>query len=445
MSQPLKLLLIAGARPNFMKVAPLIHAIQHHNGSGRSPEIHYKLVHTGQHYDEKMSGVFFRELNIPAPDINLEVGSGSHALQTAHIMERFEPVLLTAFSNPTAEVHGPVSVVRCPSSVLPPASSAPQSAIGNPQSAIPTPLPTAAPPHRPPSSGLPDWLVVFGDVNSTLACTLVAAKLGVKVAHVEAGLRSFDRTMPEEINRLVTDSIADLLLTPSEDADRNLRREGVAEEKIRLVGNIMIDSLVANLEKARQSTILKQLHLKPEQFVYVTLHRPSNVDHISDLRPIMAELQRLAQRLPVVFPLHPRTRKMLADFGITLGQGSEQPRSSVLGPPSSVSGSTLLLLDPLGYHDSLCLTEHARFVLTDSGGLQEESTFFRTPCLTLRPNTERPVSITHGSNRLTSLLKLPADLQLVLSGPLRLGNQPPFWDGSTAVRVLEALRDCQKT
>lgn len=363
----LKLLLVAGARPNFMKIAPLIHAIEKHNavGSLAQRRVEYRLVHTGQHYDAAMSQVFFDELRIPKPEASLDVGSGSHAVQTARVMERFEPVC---------------------------------------------------------SEYQPNWVLVVGDVNSTMACTLVAAKLGIKVAHVEAGLRSFDRTMPEEINRLVTDALADLLLTPSADASENLRREGIPEHRIRLVGNIMIDSLLGNLERARQSTILARLSLPPGGFAYVTLHRPANVDHECHLRPVMVELQRLAERLPVVFPVHPRTRKMLAEF--SLG-GDVNPG--------------LRLVEPLGYHDSLCLTENARLVLTDSGGLQEESTYFRTPCLTLRPNTERPVTITEGSNRLTDLSRLSGDLDDLLSRDRRLGNVPALWDGQTASRVIAAL------
>ncbi len=369
--QPLKLLIIAGARPNFMKVAPIIKAAQAHIAACRNGDrrIEWRLVHTGQHYDAKMSDIFFQELGIPAPDVNLEVGSGSHAVQTAGVMTRFEPVCLRE---------------------------------------------------------KPDWVVVVGDVNSTMACTLVAAKLGIKVAHVEAGLRSFDRGMPEEINRIVTDSLADLLLTPSEDANENLSREGVPAAKVSLAGNIMIDSLIANLPKARSSRIMEGLGLEPGRFAYVTLHRPANVDNRDSLAPIMAELCRLAGRLPVVFPMHPRTRKMLSDFGI---EGSETPGVNII--------------EPVGYHESLCLTENARLVLTDSGGLQEESTYFRTPCLTLRPSTERPVTVTHGSNRLTSIRNIQADLQSVFAGPPRLGAVPPLWDGNTAARVLRALLEHQ--
>lgn len=390
---PLKCLIIAGARPNFMKIAPLIHALQRHNSAAQSEsenrkaEIRYRLVHTGQHYDAKMSDVFFRELGIPQPDVNLEVGSGSHAVQTANLMLRFEPVLLSAFQD-----------------------TAPASDLALRTSDLPT------------ASPLPDWLIVVGDVNSTMACTLVASKLGVKVAHIEAGLRSRDRSMPEEINRLVTDALADLLLTPSEDANENLRREGVPEEKIKLVGNIMIDALVANLPQARQSRILPATGVTPGGYAYVTLHRPANVDSRESLGAIMRELTLLSQRLPVVFPMHPRTRKMLAEYRIA-GAGD----------------GLLKIIDPVGYHDSLCLTENARLVLTDSGGLQEESTWFRTPCLTLRPNTERPVTVTTGSNRLTTVDRLRSDFEAALNGGERTGAIPPLWDGQTAERILAVL------
>lgn len=312
-----------------------------------------------------MSAVFFGELGIPAPDINLEVGSGTHAIQTANVMAKFEPVC---------------------------------------------------------ESEKPDWVVVVGDVNSTMACTLVAAKLGIKVAHVEAGLRSFDRSMPEEVNRIVTDSLADLLLTPAEDANANLKHEGIPDHKVKLVGNIMIDTLVENLERANQQRTLETLGLRESRFVYVTLHRPLNVDSKNSLTKIMAELKILSKQLPVVFPMHPRTRKMLSEFKISL---------------TETNG--LKILDPVGYHDSLNLTQHARLVLTDSGGLQEESTFFRTPCLTLRPNTERPVTIKLGSNRLTSLPQLGSDIEDALSAPDRTGSIPPLWDGQTAKRTIREI------
>ena len=363
----IKVLVVAGARPNFMKVGPFMRQIGVHNETRNPdvPEVEALLVHTGQHYDENMSEVFFRELGIRRPEINLGVGSGSHAVQTANILMAFEGV---------CEREKPV------------------------------------------------WVVVVGDVNSTMACTLVCAKMGIRVAHIEAGLRSFDRTMPEEINRLVTDALADLLLTPSEDANANLLREGISRAKIKFVGNIMIDSLLENLPKARTSGALGQLKLETGRFVYVTLHRPANVDNRDNLATLIAGMETLAQRLPVVFPVHPRTRKMLMEFRLM-----------------PLSADRLLLLEPLGYHASLCLTENARAVLTDSGGLQEEATFFRTPCLTLRPNTERPVTLTVGSNRLTKLEKLLDDVNGVLAGPERIGNVPPLWDGHTAKRALKEM------
>jgi UDP-N-acetylglucosamine 2-epimerase (non-hydrolysing) len=269
-----------------------------------------------------------------------------------------------------------------------------------------------------------DWIVVVGDVNSTMACTLVGAKMGIKVAHVEAGLRSFDRTMPEEINRIVTDSLADLLLTPSADANENLRSANIPDSRIKLVGNVMIDALIANLEKARASFLLDALGLERRRFVYVTLHRPSNVDNQAKLTAIVAELKWLAQQFPVVFPMHPRTRKMCAQFGVSLN-GSK----------------ALHVIDPIGYHDSLFLAETARLVITDSGGLQEETTYFRTPCLTLRPNTERPVTIALGSNKLTSIHQLPKDIDEMLSYEDRIGMIPPLWDGKSAQRIIREITE----
>ena len=362
-----KIIIVAGARPNFMKVQPFMKAISSFNRSLESTEgrVDALLVHTGQHYDENMSGVFFRELGIQPPDINLGVGSASHAVQTANIMTGFEAVCIRE---------------------------------------------------------KPDWVVVVGDVNSTMACTLVCVKMGIRVAHIEAGLRSYDRTMPEEINRIVTDALADLLLTPSADADENLLREGISREKIKLVGNIMIDSLIDNLPKAKALGTLASLELEPARFVYVTLHRPQNVDNKASLSAIMAGMERISKRLPVIFPVHPRTRKMLSEFGLV-----------------THSVGNFKLLDPLGYLESLYLTENARLVLTDSGGLQEEATYFRTPCLTLRPNTERPITVTLGSNRLTKLDRIISDVEEVLDGPPRKGQIPPFWDGHTAERVLQHI------
>jgi len=360
-------MVVAGTRPNFIKVGPLLKQFAVYNSSKKPAALKVEalLVHTGQHYDANMSEVFFRELGIRPPDVNLGVGSGSHATQTAKILTGFEIVC---------------------------------------------------------ERERPAWVVVVGDVNSTMAGTLVCAKLGIPVAHIEAGLRSNDRTMPEEINRIVTDALADLLLTPSEDANRNLAHEGVPEEKIKFVGNIMIDSLVENLPKARSLDILARLGLESGRFIYVTLHRPSNVDARASLSTIMSGLEQFSRHLPIVFPIHPRTHKKLTEFGMT-------PRPD----------GRLLLLEPIGYLESLCLTENARLVLTDSGGLQEEATFFRTPCLTLRPTTERPVTVTMGSNRLTKFDSLIDDVGTVLGGPERTGQIPPLWDGHTAIRVLEHL------
>jgi UDP-N-acetylglucosamine 2-epimerase (non-hydrolysing) len=367
MSTTLKFFLVAGARPNFMKVGPLLKQIADYEARRESdkPAVKAVLVHTGQHYDDNMSEVFFRELGIRQPDINLGVGSGSHAVQTANILTRFEAVC---------------------------------------------------------EKERPDWVVVVGDVNSTMACTLVSAKMGIRVAHIEAGLRSCDRTMPEEINRLVTDALSDLLLTPSEDADANLLREGISRDKIKFVGNIMIDSLLENLPKARSSDVLARLRIAPARFVYITLHRPANVDDQDSLSAVITAMEKIARRLPVVCPLHPRTRKKLEDSGLM-----------------THAEDGLMLLGPLGYHASLCLTENARIVLTDSGGLQEEATFFRTPCLTLRPNTERPITVTLGSNRLTKLEHLLDDVDEMLDGPERLGQVPPLWDGRAAERSFDHL------
>jgi UDP-N-acetylglucosamine 2-epimerase (non-hydrolysing) len=367
MTGKLKLLIVAGARPNFMKVAPLIKCIQAYEraGSQNGISLEYRLVHTGQHYDQKMSDIFFGELGIPAPDINLCVGSGSHAAQTASVMAKFEPVC---------------------------------------------------------EREKPDWVVVVGDVNSTMAATLVCSKMGIKVAHVEAGLRSFDRTMPEEINRIVTDALADLLLTPSSDADENLRREGIPDWKIKQVGNVMIDTVVANTHNGNSVAHLRRLGLERRGFAYVTLHRPSNVDNRDSLTNIIAELKRLAGLMPVIFPMHPRTHKMCGQFSI------------------SVNGdSGLTVLEPVGYRESLCFTQNARLVLTDSGGLQEESTYFRTPCLTLRPNTERPITVTLGSNKLTSVESLAGDIRGILSREAEFGQIPPLWDGRASERIINSL------
>lgn len=353
---------VVGARPNFMKMAPLLHVM------ARYPDqFEQTIVHTGQHYDANMSDIFFTELGLPAPDVNLEVGSGSHAQQTAQVMQRFETVLLEY---------------------------------------------------------KPDWVFVPGDVNSTLACALVSAKLGVKVAHVEAGLRSFDRTMPEEINRVLTDQISDLLFTPSEDGNENLKREGIADEKVYLVGNVMIDSLVRLLPKAAERWPILQKQFDLEQYVLVTLHRPSNVDDIPTLHELMAALGEIAVNIKVLFPVHPRTRKRILDHQIPFDQNQVQ------------------LVEPLGYLDFLALQTHARLVLTDSGGVQEETTYLGVPCLTARPNTERPVTITHGSNRLVQSTRV--DLVAAANASLSTypivdstSRRPPLWDGRTAERIVE--------
>jgi UDP-N-acetylglucosamine 2-epimerase (non-hydrolysing) len=370
-----KIVSVIGARPNFMKILPICKAIEANNrfvlrekGNDVTNPITHILVHTGQHYDFEMSEVFFRSLGIPEPDINLEIGSASHAVQTANIMIRFEQICLN-------------------------------------QS--------------------PDWIIVVGDVNSTLACALVASKLGIRLAHVEAGLRSYDRSMPEEINRVVTDSLADLLLTPSQDADENLIREGIPRGKIRRVGNIMIDTLVANLEKARQSSPLGRFGVKDGNYIFVTLHRPASVDNKSSLSSIMKLLSEFASKMPIIFPMHPRTKNNLEQFGID----------------RVINSSNLIICNPLGYHDTIGLVDKARFVLTDSGGLQEETTFLNIPCLTLRPNTERPVTITQGTNQLTSLGTLKEDMERLISGQGKKGTIPELWDGHTAERVLVALRE----
>jgi len=368
MKKHLKIMLVAGARPNFMKVAPLISAIKKFNNSiNPINSINYILVHTGQHYDVKMSGNFFKELDLPSPHVNLEVGSASHGVQTGEILIRFEKICLEE---------------------------------------------------------KPDWVVVVGDVNSTMACALAAVKLRIKVAHVEAGLRSFDRTMPEEINRLVTDAVSDLLFTPSEDADENLLREGIPKEKIKRVGNIMIDTLLANLDQARQCRTWEKFGVAPKNYVFVTLHRPANVDEREVISSIFENLSKLSERIPVVFPMHPRTRKQIETFGL------KQELESVKG---------LRLSDPIGYHDTICLVDNSRFVLTDSGGLQEETTFLGIPCLTLRPNTERPITIKQGTNKLTSLERLEADFSHLLNGRQSKGTIPELWDGMTGERITKVL------
>ncbi len=360
----LKVINVVGARPNFMKVAPIVEAMKR-----RKREFTPLVVHTGQHYDVAMSDSFFRDLDLPQPDIHLGVGSSSHAAQTAAIMERFEAVVLRE---------------------------------------------------------QPDWVVVVGDVNSTLACALVCVKLGVKVAHVEAGLRSRDRTMPEEINRLLTDQIADLLFTPSADADENLRAEGIPQERIRLVGNIMIDSLHKHLERSRQSPIKTQLGLTDENYAMLTLHRPANVDELAVFGRILDALEKISEQLPVVFPIHPRTRKTIIELGL---------RERV----AAMKG--LRLIDPLSYLDFLSLYSGARLVLTDSGGIQEETSVLGIPCLTLRENTERPITVTMGTNIIVGSdpARIIATAFSALNERARRPVNIPLWDGHTAERILAAL------
>jgi len=360
----LKVINVVGARPNFMKVAPIVEAMKR-----REHEFTPLVVHTGQHYDAAMSDFFFRDLELPQPDVYLGVGSASHAAQTAAVMERFEPVL---------------------------------------------------------NREKPDWVIVVGDVNSTLACALVCVKLGVKVAHVEAGLRSRDRTMPEEINRLLTDQIADLLFTPSEDADENLLREGIAPERIRFVGNVMIDSLLKYLPLANKSTIKEKTGLADRDYAVLTLHRPSNVDNPETFGRILEALEKIGERLPVVFPVHPRTKTMITQFGL------EERLEKVRG---------LRLIDPVGYLDFLGLYSGARLVLTDSGGIQEETSVLNIPCLTLRENTERPITVTMGTNTIvgTDTAKITTTAFAALDETARQPVSFPLWDGHAADRILDAF------
>jgi UDP-N-acetylglucosamine 2-epimerase (non-hydrolysing) len=345
---------VVGARPNLMKVAPVI------SGLKQYPKMKQTLVHTGQHYDSNMSDVFFQQLEIPAPDVNLGVGSGSHARQTAEIMTRFEPVVLER---------------------------------------------------------KPDLVLVYGDVNSTVAAALVCSKLLVQVGHVEAGLRSFDRGMPEEINRLVTDQLADLLFTPSDDGNRNLEHEGIPAGKVHLVGNVMIDSLVRLLPVAMK----EKLNGLPDRYVLVTLHRPANVDDNRVLKVILGYLLELNAQVKVVFPVHPRTRQRIADFGIDVRK--------------------LDLREPLPYVQFLSLQRRATAVVTDSGGIQEETTYLKVPCLTLRNNTERPVTVTMGTNILIGRDggTLRAELAKILDGKQKAGTVPPLWDGHAGERIAEIL------
>ena len=362
----MKVLCVVGARPNFVKMAPIIREIE-----SRPGEIESLLVHTGQHYDEQMAGSFFRDLKLRPPEIDLGIGSGSHTEQVARIMLAFEPVV---------------------------------------------------------ESSRPDWLLVVGDVNSTLASTLVAVRLGIRIAHVEAGLRSGDRGMPEEINRVLTDQLADLLLTPSEDADNNLLRAGIAAERIVRVGNVMIDSLYTHLPVAESSTIRERLNVQRGNYAVLTLHRPVNVDDRHQLEDLLQTMGEIASRLSVIFPVHPRTRERIDRWGLVM-------------PPG------LCLIDPQPYPDFLRLWSGARLVCTDSGGLQEETSALGIPCLTLRETTERPVTIELGTNHLvgTGRSRIIDTVDQILAAPWRLPDvwppNPgiPLWDGRTAARIVDAL------
>ena len=368
---PMKVLHVVGARPNFMKAAPIMREMAAEDMARHPQEFEQLLVHTGQHYDDNMSKVFFEDLELPQPDIYLRVGSGSHAQQTARVMLAFEPVLLE---------------------------------------------------HR------PDWVIVVGDVNSTVACALTAAKLGIRVAHVEAGLRSFDRTMPEEYNRLLTDHIADLLFTTEPSANENLRREGISEEKIHFVGNVMIDTLLRHKERALTLDVLGKYGLESQGFALLTLHRPSNVDVREVLAGILDALAEIQARLPVIFPAHLRTVKRLREFGF---------EGRLAGTPN------LQVTEPLGYLEFLNLMANAQLVLTDSGGIQEETTILDVPCLTLRKNTERAVTVTQGTNVVVGCdpERIVTEAMAILDGRNKTKRVPEFWDGRAAERIVAVLNE----
>ena len=354
-----RIFLIVAARPNFMKIAPLYHALSMEDW------VDSKIIHTGQHYDHNMSDTFFCDFLLPEPYINLGVGSGSHAEQTGKVMIEFEKIA---------------------------------------------------------SRERPDLTIVVGDVNSTMACAIVAAKLGLKVAHLEAGLRSFDRSMPEEINRIVTDTVVDILWTPSPDADVNLLNEGIAPEKIQRVGNIMIDSLEMLRTKIESGDAYKQLSLIPGGYGVVTLHRPSNVDEKSKLKEIILVLQRISQETPLIFPVHPRTRNNIDNLNL------------------NVQNSNLQLVEPLSYLSFMNLIFNSKFVLTDSGGIQEETSYLRIPCLTLRENTERPITVTQGTNQLVGLSDLELCVKDIKNGLWKKGSSIEFWDGNTSARIVAFLK-----
>ncbi len=360
-----KIILVAGARPNFIKVAPLLKEFKKNNKF-----FEFLLVHTGQHYDFLMSKVFFTELSIPKPDIFLKVGSASHAVQSAKIMTKFEGLLLKE---------------------------------------------------------RPDIVIVVGDVNSTLACSLVAAKMNIKVAHVESGLRSYDRTMPEEINRIVTDSISDFMFVSEKSGVINLRKEGVAKSKIFFVGNIMIDTLLSNWDKIQKSDILNRLKMSRKTYAVLTLHRPSNVDSLKTIAELYTVFSAISQNIKIIYPIHPRTKKMMSSLGYLKKFGKI---------------SNLIMTNPLGYIDFIKLISDSSFVLTDSGGIQEETTILRVPCLTMRNNTERPVTITEGTNKLVGRSKsvIIKEINRILTGQTTKKKNPKFWDGKTAKRIIDVLK-----
>lgn len=359
------LICVVGARPNFMKIAPIMSALSNSN------RIKPVLVHTGQHYDEAMKDSFFRQLGIPEPDVDLGVGSATHAVQTAEIMKRFEPVL---------------------------------------------------------DEYQPDAILVVGDVNSTVACALVAVKKQIRIIHVEAGLRSYDRQMPEEVNRVLTDQISDLMFTTEDDAITNLVREGISKDKIVFVGNVMIDSLYGNLERSinYQATFDKYQygHLSDKPYALLTLHRPSNVDDKTILARLIATISRISEQLPVIFPVHPRTRQKIADLNIDIH-----------------SHKNIYTMPPLGYLELIDVMRHARCILTDSGGIQEESTALGVPCITLRENTERPITVTQGTNTVvgTDPEKIIAAFNSVMTNGSKQGRVPELWDGNASLRILEKL------
>lgn len=393
----MRIMSIVGARPNFMKIAPIAHAIEKYRTQNTGQNIEHIIIHTGQHYDERMSHSFFKQLSIPEPDINLEVGSASHGIQTGQIMQKFEPVLLAK---------------------------------------------------------RPEVLILVGDVNSTVACALVASKAVYNnggplkrpvIAHVEAGLRSFDRDMPEEINRVLTDALSDILFTTEESALTNLEKEGIPPGKIHFVGNVMIDTLIHFEEQARKLDVLKKImseNIQCRQIGYsdssspasgefpyglVTLHRPGNVDHPDSLKPLLDCIAEIAQRVPLIFPLHPRTRNSIERFHFQ----------------AFYNAKNLIITDPLDYLGFLALLRRARLVLTDSGGIQEETTYLGVPCITLRENTERPITLSAGTNYLVGndIPKIIRTAFAVLDGRCKKGGIPPLWDGKASERIVNILLD----